>query len=623
MRYPPEKIDEVRNATDIVELIGGSVRLKKRGKNFVGLCPFHTEKTPSFTVSPGKQMYHCFGCGVGGNVFTFVMELEKVSFPEAVRSLAERAGIVLPQSSAVSDLAPSETEALYEACSAAGRFFFRNLTETTEGKLALEYFRYRGFSDETIKAFGLGYALNSWDALIEHAESLHIPRETLEKAGLVRKRDDGTVYDYFRGRAMFPIFSTPGRVVGFGARKMREDDPLGKYINSPETQIYNKSRILYGMYQAKDAIREKDNAILVEGYADLISLYQAGIHYVVASSGTALTSEQIQLLGRYTRSITVVYDADSAGSKAALRGVDLILENDLDVRVAQLHAGEDPDSFVRKHGGAAFEDLLARSISFVDFIAHAYEEQGKLQTPEGQAEAVRAIVQTITKMKDELKRHIYVKHVAEKYKLYESVLYREMEKYLPRARLPKTAGLSTRAVPVLEPQLSEAPPFASSAIPAAERDLLHAMLEGRADVVTMIFQQVSPEEFSHPQARSLAYFVKDVWELGGGVDSARLMNEVEDEDAKRLIADLVFNKYELSKGWKKSGVEITEADTVEVARDAMTFLRRRALERRMEDNERQLKEAAGRPDDESILLSRQKQLLEEMKALTAGKMQTS
>ena len=612
MRYSPEKIDEIRNATDIVDLIGSYVRLKKRGKNFVGLCPFHTEKTPSFNVSAERQMYHCFGCGVGGNAFTFVMEYEKVSFPEAVRTLAERAGIALPSfSEGGGDT--GETEALYEACSMAGRFFYHNLTETTEGKLALEYFRHRGFTDETIKTFGLGYAMNSWDSLMKHAEEKGVLADVLLKAGLVRRREDGTFYDYFRGRAMFPIHSTSGRVVGYGARKMREDDPLGKYINSPETPIYYKSRILYGMYRAKEAVREKDHAILVEGYADLISVFQAGIQNVVASSGTALTTEQVQLLSRYTKTIVIVYDADSAGSKAALRGVDLILENDLDVKVAHLPAGDDPDSFVRKHGGAAFEELVKTAISFVDFIAEAYEQRGKFETPEGQAEAIRTIVQSIARMKDELKRHFYIKHVAEKYKLYETVLYRELARHLPKE---SSRGDAVWSVRPLEGQETAATPRPAGEISAAERDVLRALLEGGADVVTLVFQNVSLDDFLDSRARTLAGIVKDSWDTEGKVDSSRLLNEIDDRGIRELVAELMFSKYELSKGWKESGVDVVRAEPVELVKGAILSFRKRALTLHLEENKRAVEQAIAKGDDVTQLLTRRQQLLEEMKGLS-------
>ncbi|MGH2568688.1 MAG: DNA primase, partial [Bacteroidota bacterium] len=327
MRIPNEKIEEIRAANDIVEVVSAHAPLKKRGKNFVGLCPFHQEKTPSFTVSADKQMYHCFGCGRGGNVFTFVMEFEKVSFVEAVRSLATRAGIAIPETETQYEQS-GEIENLYNACRFAGLHFYTNLLQSDEGKAALDYFHRRGFTDETIRTFGLGYSLNSWDGLLQKAQEEGIGTDYLVKAGLVRTREDGSLYDYFRGRAMFPIFSTTGRVVGFGARKLRDDDPLGKYINSPETPVYNKSRVLFGLFQAKDAIRAENNALMVEGYADLISLYQAGFQNVVASSGTALTEEQVQLIGRYTKDLTLVYDADSAGSQATLRGVDVVLQQD-------------------------------------------------------------------------------------------------------------------------------------------------------------------------------------------------------------------------------------------------------------------------------------------------------
>ncbi|MEK9138256.1 MAG: DNA primase, partial [Bacteroidota bacterium] len=381
---------------------------------------------PSFHVNQDRGTYYCFGCGNGGNVFSFISQLEKVSFIEAVRSLAERVGIALPSESPEESAEATENEKLYDVCRKAGLYFYESLTTTVEGKLALEYFHHRGFTDETIRKFGLGYSMNSWDELMKRMERENVPIDLLDKAGLVVKREDAlparlasasaeragrqgsAYYDRFRGRAMFPIFSSSGRTIAFGARKMREDDPLGKYINSPETPIYNKSRNLYGLFQAKEAIREKEYAILVEGYADLISVYQAGIQNIVASSGTALTEEQIQLVGRYAKNITLVYDADSAGSKATVRGVDLIIEQGLEVKVAELPAGDDPDSFVKKNGGEAFQKYLDSAVSFLDFKAKAFQSEGLLNTPDGQARAVRSIVETIAKMKDELKRTFYI-----------------------------------------------------------------------------------------------------------------------------------------------------------------------------------------------------------------------
>jgi DNA primase len=609
VRIPPEKIDEIRNAADIVDVIGASVKLKKRGKNFIGLCPFHSEKTPSFNVSQDRQMYHCFGCGVGGNVITFVMEHEKLTFVEAVRSLAERLGIALPVTASDADAA-SEQEQLYELMRVAGKFFYAALTETPEGKPPLEYLRTRGFSPETIKTFGLGYSPHSWDALVKHAVGAGFTADQLEKAGLARKRPDGTSYDYFRGRVMFPIFSASGRAIGFGARRFRDDDPLAKYINSPETPIYNKSRVLYGLHHAKDAIREQDSAILVEGYADLLAVYQAGVRNVVASSGTALTQDQIQLIGRYTKNITIVYDADSAGSKAALRGVDLILASDLDVRVASLPEGEDPDSYVLAQGGPAFEKLVEKSVSFIDFISQAYEKQGKLGTPEGQAQAVRTIVQSIASMRDELKQNFYIKQVAEKYKLYESTLLRELERQRGDAR-KRDAG-APHAPPVRQEAPGAPRPSADIRLPADERNLIYAMLEGGAAVVGEIFQQIQVDDFTHPTARALAAFLQGRVERGASLDASSLVTEIEDPAQKQLVSELVFTRYQILA---QKGEEFRQGDPRKVAEDSLVFLRKNALSRMMKENQLAMKRAIARGEDALPFLERNNQLVSELKEL--------
>jgi DNA primase len=609
VRIPPEKIDEIRNAADIVDVIGSSVKLRKRGKNFIGLCPFHSEKTPSFNVSQDRQMYHCFGCGVGGNVITFVMEHEKLSFVEAVRALAERLGIALPVTPSDQDAA-SEQEQLFQVMRLAGKFFYTALTENPEGKAALEYLRKRGFTADTIKTFGLGYSLHSWDALVKHAVENGFTTEQLEKAGLARKRPDGTFYDYFRGRAMFPIFSASGKVIGFGARKLREDDPLAKYINSPETPVYNKSRVLYGLYHAKDAIREEDSAILVEGYADLLAVFQAGVQNVVASSGTALTQEQIQLISRYTKNITIVYDADSAGSKAALRGVDLILASDLDVRVASLPDGDDPDSYVLANGGAAFKTLVGKSVSFIDFITQAYEKQGKLATPEGQAQAVRTIVQSIASMKDELKQNFYIKQVAEKYKLYESTLQRELERQRGDARkrdaAPGYAPPARQAAPAVPPPAPLAP------LPPDERNLIYAMLEGGAPVVGEIFRQIQIDDFTHPTARALAGYLQARVERGASLDASALVTEIEDPVQKQLVSELVFTRYQILA---QKGEDFRQGDPMKVAEDSLFVLRRNALNRMMKENQLEMKRAIARGEEALPYLERNNQLVTELKEL--------
>jgi DNA primase len=623
MRIPNETVEQIRLANDIVDVIAAHVPLKKRGKNFVGLCPFHQEKTPSFTVSAEKQMYHCFGCGRGGNVFTFVMEFEKVSFVEAVRSLAQRAGIVLPESKAQYEQS-SAIENLSNACRFAGLFFHHNLTKTDEGKTALEYFHARGFSDEIITLFGLGYALNSWDALLHKAHEEGIGIEYLLKAGLVRARDDGSgFYDYFRARTIFPILSTAGRVVGFGARKLRDDDPLGKYINSPETPIYNKSRILFGLFQAKEAIRAENSALMVEGYVDLITLFQAGFQNVVASSGTALTQEQLQLVGRYTKTMTLVYDADSAGSQATLRGVDLALEQDFDVRVVELPQGEDPDSFVRRYGAKAFRTLLDRAVSFIDYKANQFLKVGKLRTPEGQAESVRSIVQSIAKMKDELKRNFYIKHVAEHYGMYESTLYRELERLQTKDRKLQREVPEAQRVPLYDVPLSEGTVPKRTDISSAERDILKLFLEGSGDIIDFLTAFISPDELSDQRVQKAVRFILQRREAVGAAPAAVIVNELDDPELKSLISDLTLSKYELSKGWAEMAVEIEEPDPWKIARDSVVALKRQAVQREIEQNQRRLKDAVQRGQDSHPFVQRHQELLNLLKRLDSAEFFTT
>ena len=593
MRISDDKIDEVRGAADIVEVIAAYVHLKKRGKNYLGLCPFHTEKTPSFTVSAEKQMYHCFGCGKGGNIFTFLMEMDKISFVEAVRSLASKSGIIIPEESRPMTEEQTEFENYYAICRFAGMYFFKNLTESDEGKEALQYFYKRGFTDETIRTFGLGYAMNSWDAFVLKAQAEGFKIEDVAKVGLARVREDGSLYDYFRGRAMFPILSTQGRVIGFGARKMREDDTIaGKYINSPETPIYNKSRVLYGLFHAKDFIRQEDNALMVEGYADLISLYQAGIKNVVASSGTALTEDQLKLIGRYSKNLTLVYDADTAGSSATVRGIDLALEHDLNVNIIELPEGDDPDSFVQKHGGNEFRERLLNAISFIDFRAKQFQRAGAFATAEGKTQAVRSLVQSIAKMKDELKRNFYVKEVAEKYDVYESVIFHELEQAISQEKRALRSdsyprlNVTTHQAGTEKPTLPE-----KKIILPEEHDILKLILEGNSDVIRYILSNVSLNQLTDERMRNLAQFILDLYDERGTIEATAIINEVQESEFKNLISDLVLSHYELSRGWQAMEKEIGEAEPMRIAKDAVVTIHRKSIQREREENLKLLENA--------------------------------
>jgi len=617
MRISEEIIEQVRSSNDIIDVVGSYTRLKKRGKNYVGLCPFHQEKTPSFTVSADKQMYHCFGCHKGGNVFTFVMEHEKVAFAEAVRILASRVGIVIPEGPVTE--AQTEQERLYNACRFAGQVFYENLTKTDEGRGALEYFHARGFSDDTIRAFGLGYSLQSWDSLLLRAQQEGITIEHLQKAGLIRLREDGTPYDYFRGRAMFPILSTTGRVIGFGARKIREDDAVaGKYINSPETAIYNKSRILFGLFHSKEAIRGEERSLMVEGYADLISLFQAGVQNVVASSGTALTEEQLQLLGRYAKTLILVYDADAAGSDATMRGVDLALEQDFDVRVVRLPQGEDPDTFIRKSGAKEFRALVNESVSFIDFKAQRFYQEGAFSSPERKAEAVRSIVHSIAKMKDELKRNFYVKDVAGKYDIYESVIYRELERWVSEDKRTHQRENSAERQNAPQPEAVKPEVFdGSTQIPPEERDLLKILMEGDDEITAYITSNIKIPDLDSGYVREIADLVIQRRETNSynGVES--LIHFVDSPVLKELITSISFSKYELSKGWQTQEKEITEGDPWQIAKDAILIIKRRAIQKELEENQKSLDETKQKGGDSKPFLLKHHELLKQRKELEA------
>jgi DNA primase len=615
MKIPDDKIDEIRAATDIVDLIGGFVKLRKRGKNHIGLCPFHKEKTPSFNVSAERQMYHCFGCGVGGNVFTFLMQYEKVSFVEAVRSLAKPAGIEPPAPGAGGDSGePTEQDRAGALCRLAALHFHHNLTETQEGKLALEYLKHRGISEAMTTHFGLGYALNSWDAFLAHAGEHAYAHEFIEKYGLARRREDGGYYDYFRGRLIFPVFTAAGRVVGFGARKLREDDPLGKYINSPDSPVYNKSRILYGLFQSKEAIREADSAILVEGYLDLISVYQAGIKNIIASSGTALTEEQTQLVRRYTKNITIVYDADSAGSKAAMRGVDVVLAQDMDVRVAKLPEGEDPDSFVRKEGAAGFRKLLEGSMSFIDFIIDARKE--KDASPEERSKTIRILVGTVANMPDALKRDLYVKHIAEKFAVRESVLAAELSAKLRTAAAPPPG----RYAPAREEMPVAGSPAGAGnrpagSVPGEEKDLFAAVLRGGENVARFVLGHVAPEEFSHPVTRAIAGLLSERLEEGESIDAATLIDSTDDPAGREFISEIMLTKYEL-KGEPRPGTPVIEqGEPLRIARDTVVAMKKRNLRALKKENQELLKKESDRGGDVVPYLRRNTLLDEELARL--------
>lgn len=424
-------IDKIIEATDIVEVIGEFVELKKRAANYVGLSPFANERTPSFTVSPAKGIFKDFSSGKGGNAIHFLMELEKLTYPEALRWLAKKYGIEIEETRETPENreADSRRENLMVVTSYAAKFFHESLLETEEGKnIGLSYFKERGFTAETIRKFELGYSPDQWEAFSGKAVSSGYKEEYLVESGLSVKRDNGGIYDRYRGRVMFPIHSFTGRVIAFGGRTLKSDKSVPKYVNSPESEIYHKSNVLYGLYFAKKSIRDEDNCYLVEGYADVISVHQAGIENVVASSGTSLTVEQIRLIGRLTKNITILYDGDAAGIKASLRGLDLILEEGLNVKVVLFPDGHDPDSYVRQVGSSAFKTYISENKK--DFILYKttilLKDAGN--DPIRKAEVIREVVESIAKIPDSIKASVFIKECSSLMRIEEQVLLSELNK---------------------------------------------------------------------------------------------------------------------------------------------------------------------------------------------------
>jgi DNA primase len=527
-------LDQIREANDIVDLISEYVPLKKRGKNFLGLCPFHAEKAPSFTVTPDKQIFYCFGCGEGGNVISFLMKHEKLSFPEAVKLLAKRGNISLPKDS-FDAKKEKQLDKLYYANQLANEYFLKNLHREVPGKRARQYLKKRGFDPETQKQFSLGYAPGEWDGLIRYAQPKGIEAEILNQAGLVVPRSEKQgYYDRFRHRITFPIFNLSGKVVGFGSRVLDDKDEP-KYLNSPETLIYQKGKILYGLNLSKDAIRQEKSAILVEGNVDLITLYQSGIKNVVAASGTAFTSDQARLLARYAEKVYLFFDADSAGQSATFRSVDLLFSEGVDVLVVTLEQGEDPDSFVRKHGAEATKEKIENGKTFLDF---KYESLGKdfgeLSMRE-QEKVITDLAETAGKITDEIRRNLFIKKTVQVFKIDEKSLLKLMAKKRPTTvhRPLSTANKSEKEIP-----------GSLSTEEKIERGILRILMEDRG-LVKSTEGKLAPENFSNPAHREFFKLIGSEKK----VSFASLLDKTKSDKTRDLIigiANIDLGSAELS-----------------------------------------------------------------------------
>ena len=555
-------IDRIIEATDIVEVIGEFVQLKKRGANYVGLSPFANERTPSFTVSPAKGIFKDFSSGKGGSAITFLMELEKFSYPEALKWLAKKYSIEVEETVETVENKEEENhrESLMIVTAFAAKFFHESLLETDEGKsIGLSYFKERGFNNETIRKFELGYSPDQWEAFTGRALKEGYQQQFLEESGLSVKRENGSLYDRYRGRVMFPIHSFTGRVIAFGGRTLKNDKNVPKYVNSPESEIYHKSNVLYGLYFAKKAIREEDNCFLVEGYADVLSVHQAGIENVVASSGTSLTVEQIRLISRFTKNITILYDGDAAGIKASLRGLDMILEEGLNVKVVLFPDGHDPDSYVRNFGTNGFKKHIEENKK--DFILYKADillkEAGT--DPIKKADVIREIVESIAKIPDSIKASVFIKECSYLLQIDERALISELNK-MRLAKAKKGSQQQITRTEQVDENLPDEPVMAETKDTAnQEREIVRLLLlygnrmidwDGMANtyIGPFMIAELSDVEFENETCKIFVEIYRREVENGVLPEEQHFIHYPE-KDIVDLTVTLIATKYTLSENW--------------------------------------------------------------------------
>ncbi len=620
MRIPENKIDEIRNAADIVDLISAHVHLKKRGKNFIGLCPFHQEKTPSFTVSLDKQIYHCFGCGAGGNVFKFLMEFKNISFIEAVEEIADHLGIKIEMENTQPDDKQNEQELFYEINLVAARFFSDNLLKSSGGENAREYLRKRNIKPQIQKIFGLGYAPFGWDNFLAHAKENKIDLSKAKTLGLIDTNDKGEYYDKYRGRVIFPIFSPNGRVIAFGGRILENQENTAKYLNSPESPVYSKRRSLFGLYHSKDEIRKLDRAILVEGYMDLISLFQTGVKNVVASSGTSLTDEQVQLLSRFTKNIIILFDADPAGQKASLRSIEILLKQDFEVKVIALPKGEDPDSYIIKFGKEKFEEEIIKAKNFLEYQTAQFEESGMFEDSAQMTKAIRELVKTLALVSDELKRNLLMKSIAKKFNLREKLIESELNTFLEQIK-------TRNSFQGERPEQRQASPKSSEQLPLTakteienpyEKELVRLLYSGNQEVLSAISSNISLEDFSNLKFRKLAEIVYEGFEEQR-ISPADLVDKIEEEELRDFIFDLTLTDETISKKWDDLSYNgKIEKDSLEHATDTVKNFQLLQIDKQIKLNNKFIAESK----DERLhleMMKRNKELSEEKKVLLESK----
>ena len=569
-KIPSHIVDQIMQTALVEEVIGEFVQLKRAGSNLKGLSPFTDEKTPSFVVSPAKQIFKCFSTGTGGTVVTFLMEKEHFTYPEALRWLADKYGIEIPEArkQTKEELESiSEKESLFVINDFANQYFQDNMHSRDEGKsIGLSYFTERGYDAEIIEKFQLGYCMDKSDDFTKAAIKKGYKKEYLSKVGLIKVKDDRT-FDFYRGRVIFPIHSISGRVLGFGGRTLKSDKKVAKYYNSPESPIYNKSEILYGLYFSKGEIIKRDECFLCEGYTDVISLYQSGIHNVVSSSGTSLTKEQVRLVKRYTQNLTILYDGDAAGIKASFRGIDLILEEGLNVQVVMFPDGEDPDSYAKKHSEEELAEMIQESKQdFITFKASVLMS-GIDDDPIKKAKLIRDVVESVSLIPDQITRSVYVQQIAKKFDIQERTISNELIKLL-RSKVSKTERYPAQfenPERTPEPQQEAKLKTKPAKNEEYELDLIRFMIifgskevlipddeedEKKNCVIELICDELSKDDliFDNEQYR----LVYDMFEKGleeNVLLTASYFKKLEDQKIVSFVSNLESNEIELSYNW--------------------------------------------------------------------------
>lgn len=561
MYYSDEIIEEVRSKNDIVDVISSYVKLQKKGSSHFGLCPFHNEKSPSFSVSQAKQMYYCFGCGAGGNVFTFLMEYENYTFQEALKYLADRAGVELPEaeSSEEARKRADQKAILLEINKAAARYFYVQL-KSQQGETGLSYLKKRGLSDDTIKVFGLGYSNKYSDDLYRYLKSKGYKDDMISKAGLISIDERQGVYDKFWNRVMFPIMDSNSRVIGFGGRVMGDAKP--KYLNSPETIIFDKSRNLYGLNRARSS--RKPYFLLCEGYMDVIALHQAGFTNAVASLGTALTSGHASLIKRYVSEVYLTYDSDEAGTKAALRAVPILKEVGITTRIIRMEPYKDPDEFIKNLGAEAFEERISKARNGFMFSLEVLEKNYDLTSPEGKTDFMKEAAKRLTEFDEEIERNNYIEAVAKAY----HVGYEDLRKLV--VRMAVQTGLATPVTKSKQAGTRESKK--EDGHMKSQKILLTWLIEDEH-----IFRQISkfiiPDDFSGDLYKTVANLLYEQY-ANGDVNPAKLMNYFTDEEEHREVASLFHTKIrelnttmEQEKALKETVIRVKNHSIEEAARN--------------------------------------------------------